>query len=157
MELNAEVSQWVRFGLWNRGGHKKSAAESHLCVVAAHISAGVALVVVIEFLIHPLFNGTFHAESRRWIPSPDVFPNRWDVRIGKNVHATVWVVFKHTTFRPRFRNSGQAVVPRLKEAKYQIVKREFTLIHTSDSPVRQPDMVNLPKKTQPFVLQSPVI
>lgn len=95
----------------------RSAAEADLLVVAAHTAASVALVVVLQFLIHPTFNGTFHAEIRRWIPGPDVFPDRGDVGIGKNVHVAVWVVIKHATFRPRLRNSGQAVIPRLKEAR----------------------------------------
>lgn len=89
----------------------KGAAEPDLLVVAAHTAASVTLVVVLEFLLHPTFNGIFHAESRWRIPGPDVFPNRGNVGIGKNVHVTVWVVFKLATFCPRLRNSGQVVVP----------------------------------------------
>lgn len=94
-------------------------AEPDLLVVAAHTAARVALVVVLQFLIHPFSNGSFHAESRCWDPGPDVFPNRGDVRIGEDFHATVRVVFKHALLCPRFRNSGQAVVPWLKEARNQ--------------------------------------
>lgn len=102
-------SEGPDFGTWTH--------EPHLLVVATHTAAGVALIVVLEFLIHPTFNSAFHAEAGRRIPGPDVFPNRGDVRIGKKVLVTVRVVFKHATFRPRFRHSGQAVVPRLQQTK----------------------------------------
>lgn len=80
----------------SRGG----ASGTHLCVAAADAGAGVAVVVVVQLLVHPLPNGPRGVERRRRGARPEVFTHGGELGGRASGAFQIGVVFERAFSGP---------------------------------------------------------